>query len=53
MPETSLILSDTSNLQQLKDNLRIFEQAAPNVMSEEDLNLIKMIRGAYEVTLGR
>jgi predicted aldo/keto reductase-like oxidoreductase len=48
MPETSVILSGTSNLQQLKDNLKIFEHAAPNVMSEEDLNLIKMIREAYE-----
>lgn len=48
MPEVSVILSGTSTLQQLKDNLRIFENAAPNIMSEEDLNLIKMIREAYE-----
>lgn len=48
MPEVSLILSGTSTLQQLKDNLKIFEHAVPNVMSEEDLNLIKMIREAYE-----
>lgn len=48
MLEVSVILSGTSTLQQLKDNLKIFEEAAPNVMSEEDLNLIKMIREAYE-----
>ncbi|TGE37315.1 aldo/keto reductase [Desulfosporosinus fructosivorans] len=48
MPEVSTILSGTSSLQQLKDNLKIFEQAASNVMSDEDLNLIKMIREAYE-----
>lgn len=48
MPEVSVILSGTSTLQQLKDNLKIFEYPTPNVMSEEDLNLIKMIREAYE-----
>lgn len=48
MPEVSVILSGTSTLQQLKDNLKIFEHAAPNVMSDNDLNLIKMIREAYE-----
>ncbi|MFL0195048.1 aldo/keto reductase [Clostridium sp. WILCCON 0269] len=48
MPEVSLILSGTSTLEQLKNNLKIFEHATPNVMSEEDLNLIKMIREAYE-----
>jgi len=48
MPEVSVILSGTSNLQQLKDNLKIFEHSAPNVMSEEDSNFIKMIREAYE-----
>ncbi|MDQ7095148.1 aldo/keto reductase [Desulfosporosinus sp. PR] len=48
MPEVSVILSGTSSLQQLKDNLKIFEQAAPNVMSEADLNLIVKIREAYE-----
>lgn len=48
MPEVSLVLSCTSTLEQLKDNLKVFEHAAPNVMSEEDLNLIKNIREAYE-----
>ncbi len=48
MPEVSVILSGTSSLEQLKDNLRIFEQAVPNVMSEEDQKLIKKIQEAYE-----
>lgn len=48
MPEVSLILSGTSSLEQLKDNLRIFEHAAPNCMSEEDQELIQKIRDAFE-----
>lgn len=48
MPEVSVILSGTSNLEQLKDNLKIFEQAVPNVMSEDDLTLIRKIQEAYE-----
>lgn len=48
MPEVSVILSGTNTLQQLKDNLKIFEHSAPNVMSEEDLNFISKIREAYE-----
>jgi predicted aldo/keto reductase-like oxidoreductase len=48
MPEISLILSGTSSLEQLKDNLRIFDQAKPGVMSEEDQNLIVKIREAFE-----
>lgn len=48
MPEVAVILSGTSTLDQLKDNLRIFEQAVPNVMSSEDAQLIAKIRAAYE-----
>ncbi|MGC7872175.1 aldo/keto reductase [Desulfosporosinus sp. SYSU MS00001] len=48
MPEVSVILSGTSNLEQLKDNLRIFNDSASNVMSEQDQNLIKKIRGIFE-----
>lgn len=49
MPEVSVVLSGTSSLEQLKDNLRIFEHAAPNVMSEEDQKLIRKIQEAYGV----
>lgn len=48
MPEVSVILSGTSSLEQLKDNLRIFDQAKPGVMSEEDQKLIVKIREAFE-----
>ncbi len=48
MPEVSVILSGTSTLEQLKDNLRIFNESALNVMSEADQNLIKKIREAFE-----
>lgn len=48
MPEISVILSGTSSLEQLKDNLRIFEDALPNSMSDEDQNLILKIREGFE-----
>lgn len=48
MPEVSLILSGTSNLDQLKDNLNIFAAAKPNTMSDEDQKLITKIREAFE-----
>jgi predicted aldo/keto reductase-like oxidoreductase len=48
MSEATVILSGCSALDQLKDNLRIFEDAKPNVMSPADLDLIKKIREVYE-----
>ncbi|ATW23562.1 aldo/keto reductase [Candidatus Formimonas warabiya] len=48
MPEVSVILSGTSTLEQLKDNLRIFDHAEPGVMTEEEQNLIVKIREAFE-----
>ncbi len=48
MPEVSVILSGTNSLQQLKDNLRIFQHSAPNSMLEEDQELIGRVREAYE-----
>ncbi len=48
MPEVSLILSGTSSLEQLQDNLRIFDEAQPNMLSEEDLQLIRKIKEAFE-----
>ena len=47
-PEVSLILSGTSTLDQLKENLRIMESAEASVMSEDDQKLIEMIRGLYQ-----
>ncbi|HBE76541.1 MAG TPA: aldo/keto reductase [Firmicutes bacterium] len=48
MPEATVILSGTSTLDQLKDNLNIFENARPSVMSSGDLNFIKSIREQFE-----
>lgn len=48
MPEISVILSGTSSLEQLKDNLKIFEHASPNSMSGENQELILKIREAFE-----
>lgn len=48
MPEVSVILSGTSSLEQLKDNLRIFENAEPGIMSDDDQALISKIREAFD-----
>jgi predicted aldo/keto reductase-like oxidoreductase len=48
MPEVSVVLSGTSTIDQLKDNLRIFENALPHVMSEEDRAFIHSIQRIYE-----
>lgn len=48
MPEVSVILSGVSTLDQLKENLNIFESSAPNVMRAEDLELIAKLRRTFE-----
>jgi predicted aldo/keto reductase-like oxidoreductase len=48
MPEVTTILSGTSTLEQLEDNLRIFTDERADVMSEMDQMLIARIRAAYE-----
>jgi predicted aldo/keto reductase-like oxidoreductase len=47
-PEVSLILSGTSSLAQLKENLAIFESSQSGVLSDEDRALIDSIRACYE-----
>lgn len=47
-PEVSCILSGVSTMEQLKDNLRIFEDAQPDVLSQEDLNMIAEVRKTYQ-----
>jgi predicted aldo/keto reductase-like oxidoreductase len=47
MPEVSVVLSGTSTLEQLKDNLRVFEQAECNVLSEADQDFIGQIQDAF------
>jgi predicted aldo/keto reductase-like oxidoreductase len=41
MKEATVILSGTSTLDQLKDNLRIFEHSSPGVMPPEEYELIR------------
>jgi predicted aldo/keto reductase-like oxidoreductase len=47
-PEVTMVLSGPNSLDQLKDNLRIFDAAQCGVMSEADQDLIGRIREAYE-----
>jgi predicted aldo/keto reductase-like oxidoreductase len=51
-PETSLILSGTSTLEQLKDNLAIFASTQAGVLSPEDHAFIGQIRACYEAQHG-
>lgn len=46
-PEAKVILSGVSSMDQLQDNLRIFQDADCNVMTEENQELIKEIKGIY------
>jgi predicted aldo/keto reductase-like oxidoreductase len=47
-PEVSLILSGTSSLEQLKDNLAIFENSRSNVLSADDRAFIASLQACYE-----
>ena len=46
--EVTLVLSGASTLDQLKDNIRIFENSKPGVMSDRELELIRRIQEIYE-----
>ncbi|HHT65365.1 MAG TPA: aldo/keto reductase [Clostridiales bacterium] len=47
-PEVSVILSGISTMEQLKDNLRIFEHAQPGCMSSRELDLVKRVKAQYD-----
>ena len=47
MPEVTLVLSGTSTNEQLDENLRIFNEAKTNVMSDSDMEFIKKLQEAY------
>jgi predicted aldo/keto reductase-like oxidoreductase len=47
-PEVAVILSGISTMEQADDNLRIFDSAAPNCMSEQELSLVKKVKAAYD-----
>jgi len=46
-PQVAVILSGVSSMEQLKDNLRIFENAKANCMDENELAIIEQVRQAY------
>ncbi len=47
-PEVSVILSGTNSLEQLEDNLRIFDEAVPDCMSEKDHAMVAKIKEIFE-----
>ncbi len=47
-PEISVILSGVKSIEQLQDNLAIFENSASGVMSAEEQELIKAIQKIFE-----
>ncbi len=46
--EARVILSGVSSMEQLRDNIRIFENAQPGVMNEAETDLIQRIKKVYE-----
>lgn len=47
-PEIVTILSGVSTMEQLKDNIEIFSQAAPNTMTEKELELVERVKDLYD-----
>ncbi|HHY81784.1 MAG TPA: aldo/keto reductase [Clostridiales bacterium] len=47
-PEVTVILSGVSTMEQLQDNLRIFENALPDCMTQDELDLVEKVRALYE-----
>jgi len=47
-PEVTVILSGVSTMEQLKENIEIFKNAAPNSMTEEELELVAQVKAIYE-----
>ena len=46
-PEVATVLSGCNEIDQIDDNLRIFDTVEPNIMSEEELKLMDDVRAAY------
>jgi predicted aldo/keto reductase-like oxidoreductase len=46
-PEVSVVLSGMSNLDQLKENLRIAEDARPGILSSKDIEIIGKVADEY------
>ena len=50
-PEAKVILSGVSSMEQLKENIRIFDEAAPDVLSADDLAMLAQIKDIYRQTV--
>jgi len=46
-PEVNVILSGVSTMEQLQDNLEIFQDARPNSMTEEEQRLVHRVKELY------
>ena len=46
-PQVATVLSGLTSVEQVKDNLRIFDTVEPGCMSKEELELIDKVRDAY------
>lgn len=47
-PEAAVILSGVSSMEQLKDNLRIFDASKPNSMTQKELGIVKKVKDMYD-----
>lgn len=47
-PEVAVILSGVSNMEQLQDNIEIFETALSGSMKEEELKLVHRVQALYQ-----
>ena len=46
-----MILSGVSSMEQLKENIRIFDEAAPDVLNADDLAMLAQIKDIYRQTV--
>ena len=46
-PEIGTVLSGCNELEQIEDNLRIFDTVEPDIMTEDELALMNQVREAY------
>lgn len=47
-PEVAVILSGVSTMEQLEDNIQIFQDAKPNCMSQDELELVSKVKALYD-----
>ena len=46
-PEVSVVLSGCNEAEQIDENLRIFDNVGPGLMTDEERKLMEQVRGAY------